>query len=240
MASISLNGFLSVGGSGCGGCGGGGTNGDGCVEQLDARCGLSFESAVRGSMTVRTEGMPGDVFVPVAFVENLIGIEFLYAKTSGPMVLCLGSEPAKLVSDPFSTTGFTGGEAMLIDFQGTDVTINFEAGDQDLNAVVNRINAAFALLGIATPRASAEGGRLVITGTACSVDPNDLEASTLVAAAYPAPINFANQFAVPVGSEIQVNGTLLVELPSYPAGPTSLQVSGQGSIEIIAAGRSSR
>ena len=60
-------------------------------------------------------------------------------------------------------TGFVGGETVDLTVDATSVTVTFDAADQTLTAVINRINAAFALAGLPTPIASANGGQVRLT-----------------------------------------------------------------------------
>ncbi len=57
-------------------------------------------------------------------------------------------------------TGFIGGETFTFEVDGTPVAVAFDAGDQTLTQVINRINAACALLGFATPIAQPAAGQL--------------------------------------------------------------------------------
>lgn len=63
-------------------------------------------------------------------------------------------------------TSFLGGETLTFEREGTPITVTFDVADQTLAQVVNRINAAMALAGFATPGASDFGGELRITTTA--------------------------------------------------------------------------
>lgn len=71
-------------------------------------------------------------------------------------------------------TGFFGGETLTFTLDGTPVSISFDVLDQTLAQVINRINAACALLGFPTPIAQNTGsGQLRIksatTGTSSVV-----------------------------------------------------------------------
>jgi hypothetical protein len=70
-------------------------------------------------------------------------------------------------------TGFAGGEVLDFSVDGVSVVATFEGADQTITHVVNRLNAAAALQGLATPVWSNVGGQLRLqsttTGLASSV-----------------------------------------------------------------------
>ena len=51
--------------------------------------------------------------------------------------------PARIDSLPFETSGFAGGEQIVVNVDGTVRNITFESGDQTPEAIAMRINAAF-------------------------------------------------------------------------------------------------
>jgi hypothetical protein len=96
---------------------------------------------------------------------------------------------------------------------------------------VARINAAFALAGLPTPRCVAVGSnRLTITAIECGP-----KSEVLIGVAPAIP--FTTVLATGNGSILPVAGTLLVEFPPYPNCPSRVEVSGVGSITVLAAGR---
>ena len=241
MANLVLNGFLQAGGEGCG-CG---DSGSGVTERLGLRCSPSvYQSIVETSSPIRvqTTGKPGDEFVDLAILGDFVGIEFLYLKTNSPMVVCIDAGAAELTSDPLTLpTGFVGGETMTFVIDSvTTVVVTFLAGDQTLVDVVNRINAACALAGLPTPRCVAVGtNRIKIIGIACGFDPNAPSLASVVVVSSPAQIPFATSQAFAQGSHLDVAGTFLVEFPQYPDAPKRVEISGQGSVTVLAAGRTS-
>jgi len=232
MANLTLTGFLQAGGEGCG-CDGG----SGSVNQrLGLRCSPgTYQTIIETAspIAIQTPGSAGDAFVDLAILGDLIGVEFLYVKTSTPMVLCIDAGSASLTSDPITIpTGFLGGETLTATLDAlAPVVVTFDVGDQSLAQVVARINAAFALAGLPTPRCVAVGAnKLTISAIECGPD------SSVVIGAAPA-IPFPSLSAAGNGAHIPVAGTFLAEFPPYPNCPTRVEVSGIGSITILAAGR---
>jgi len=236
MGSLVLNGFLQAGGDGCG-CSDS-SGGSGCTERLGLRCSpgtyqsiLSTDAPIR----VSTPGAVGDAFVPLAMLGDFVGIEFLYVKSNAPIALCIDAGSASLTSDAITLpTGFVGGETMTVTIdQHTPVVVTFLAGDQTLAQVVARINAAFALAGLPTPRCEAVGTtKLKITAIECG------PSSEVLIGAAPA-IPFTTSLATGNGSIIEFAGTFMIEFNPYPDSPSRVEVSGQASISVLAAGRTS-
>jgi len=71
-------------------------------------------------------------------------------------------------------TGFAGAETLDFEVDGTAIAVVFVAGDQTITQVINRINAACALAGFATPVAKVNAGQLRLesptTGTSSSIE----------------------------------------------------------------------
>lgn len=240
MASVTTNGYLQAGGSGCG-CGSD-ADGGGTTIPLAMQCARPFQSVVSGSQRVQTAGAVGDEFVEVPMLDAFVGIELLYVKTTNAMRLCIDAGPAELESDALTLpTGFGGGEALtfIVD-DTTTVPVVFDVADQSLAQVVARINAACALAGLPTPRCEAVGStKLKLIGVRCGLDPAAPANASVEVTVQPPEIPFTTTQAFADGAHLDVNGMLLVEFPSYPNAPRRLEVSGQGTIEILAAGRTS-
>jgi len=237
VANLILNGYLQASGDGCGCASPAGQ--DSATRRLSLRCSPAYYQTIvetPSPIRVQTPGVPGASFVDLDVVANLIGIEFLQARTEGgPFVLCIDAGAAELTSDAITIpTGFVGGETMDVTIdQNPLVTVTFQAGDQTLAQVVARINAAFALAGLPTPRCEGLGlNQIVITAIECGPD------SSVTVGPAPA-IPFTTLAAAGNGTHLTVQGNLLVEFPPWPDAPTRIQVSGQGSISVLAAGRSS-
>ncbi len=244
MANLILNGYLQASGDGCGCTGASGQ--DRATRRLSLRCSPAYYQTIIDTpepIRISTLGVPGDAFVGLDVLANLIGIELLHVRTEGgPMVLCIDAGPAELTSGALTIpTGFVGGETMNVAIDGTPVvTTTFSAGDQTLAQVVARINAAFALAGLPTPRCEAVGTtQIKLIGIACGADPSSPADSSVVVSVTPVAIPFPTTTAYGTGSHMTVQGNLLVEFPPYPDAPQRVEVSGQGTISVLAAGRSS-
>lgn len=236
MASLVLNGVLQASGEGCGCSDGGGA---GVIERLGLACASIYESVVSGAVRVNTGGAVGDAFVDLDLLEQFRGIEVLYLKSSSPMAVVVSRGAAELESDAGTfPTGFVGGEAFSFEIDGVAVAGTFLVGDQSLAQVVARLNAAAALAGLPTPRFAASGSnRIAISGVAAfdtAEHPGRIEVVST-----PAEIPFSTVLAVADGSVTDILGTMLVEFPRYPNAPSTVQVSGNGSLTILAAGRTS-
>ena len=210
---------------------------------VSLRCGTGqqFQSAVATAETlsVLTPGAAGSSFIDLSLLGDLTSIELLYVKTDQPIVLRVGAEEPRLtgVGGVFPTL-FAGGETIVFNFAGASVTTTFLAGDQTAAQVAARINAACALAGLPTPRASvATSGQLAIagigTGNAATLSvTGGTGATTLGFGGLPTDSG--------AGSDVPVWGTFLCEFGvtgSSPAPPARIQVSGNANLTIVAAGR---
>lgn len=245
MANLILNGYLQANGDGCGCASPAGQ--DSATRRLGLRCSPAwYQTIIETPVPIRvnTVGVPGANFVDLDVLANLIGIEFLQVRTDGgPMVLCIDAGAAELTSGAIPIpTGFVGGEQLnfIVD-AATNVLVTFDAADQTLADVVNRVNAACALAGLPTPRCEAVGANQIkLIGIACGFDPGaPYLASIVVIPTLPVSVPFPVVQAYAVGSHLTVQGNLLVEFPPYPDAPKRVEVSGQGTISVLAAGRSS-
>lgn len=240
MGSLLLRGSLDVG-AGCGGCGGcSGCGSDRTMRALGLRCpGSSYYQSVVATgapIRVQTTGAPGDEFVDLDLLADLIGVEFLYVKSDAPIVLRLDAEAARVVgSGGTFPTGFAGGETLTLDVDGTAVTATFQVGDQTAAQVVARINGACAIAGLPTPRASVSGTQVAVDGVLTGPEGNvDVTGGTGAAT-----LGLSGASAVGSGQDIPVWGTFLAEFRTYPDSVSRVQVSGQASLSIVAAGRTS-
>ena len=196
---------------------------------------------------VSTPGVVGAAFVPLDIAEGFSAIEFLYAVTDSSMKLRVSNGPAVIPSIPVvQPTLFLGGETVLVTIDELPaVTVTFLVTDQTLADVVNRINAALAAAGMPTPRAVAVGfASFKLSGIVTRVTPNApvTNASGIVRfdSLLPSiPVSGGTVAAAANGNDYDVNGTLLVEFPSYPNSPTNIEVSGNGAIRVMIAGRTS-
>lgn len=236
-AQLTLKGSLTTGGDCPAACGGGG---DSTVIKLSSRCSPGFyQSAVSTPvpLVVQTLGLPGVQFVDLDILDSLTAIEFLYVKSNARIVLRIGADEAVLSGTGATfPTGFVGAETLITNIDGISVTTTFLVGDQTAVQVVARINAACALAGLSTPRASVSQstGQILIRGTATG-------ASSFVQVTGGTGATILGFSGTPIahgaGADVQLNGTFLIEFPVSPDAPTRIQVSGQATVQLEAAGR---
>ncbi len=237
IASMNLRGSLEAGGDGCSSsCGSGGSGR--AVQQLALRCSpTTYQSAVQtdNPIQVQTTGAIGAEFIDLPILEQLTAIELLYVKTTAPLLLRIGADVARMTGTG-GTFALVGAETLNLEIDGIPVAVLFVAGDDTAAEVSARINAACALAGLPTPRSSVVGGQLQIESVLTG-DDGDVE---VVSGTASATIGLTNgAIAMGSGADVRVYGTMLVEFDPYPNAPTRVQVSGQGQITVLAAGRTS-
>lgn len=238
--SISVKGVLEIGGGACvSSCGGA----DRSTKSISLRCatGALFQSAVETAEAIRlaTVGAPGTTFVDLPLLEQLTSIELLYVRGDQPVVLRIGAaEPVVTGASGTFPTLFVGGETLLLDVDGTPLSVTFDAADQSAAQVAARINAAFALAGYPTPRASVTSAlQLAIEGVGTGASSTlsvtgGTGAATIGLGALPS--------AQGAGADVPVWGTMLVEFGvtgSLPYPPARIQFSGTSNLTVVAAGR---
>jgi hypothetical protein len=241
MDTIAVKGTLVVGGGTCvsDGCGAGG---DQSVKSLSLRCaaGQQFQSAVETASTVAiaTAGLVGAVFVDVDLLSVLTSIELLYVKASNPILIRIGAAEATLtgVGGTFPTL-FVGGETLTMTIDGVAVSVAFLVGDQTAAQCVARINAACALAGLSTPRASvATSGQITITGSLTGYQGTVV----ITGGTGAATLGLTGLSAVGAGADSPLYGTLLQEFgvtgQTQPPRPRRVQFSGTANLNIVAAG----
>lgn len=236
-AQISFKGTLTTGGNCPAACS---SAGDSTVRRLMSRCSPSYyQSAVDTPipLVISTQGLPGTTFVDLDLLDSLTAIEFLYVKSDARIVLRIGAAEAVLSGTSATfPTGFVGGETLIANFDGTQVTTTFQVGDQLAAACAARINAACALAGLSTPRATVNNstGQLELrgtqTGTTAFVQVTGGTGATVLGFG-------GTPIARGAGADIPVYGTFLIEFPAYQDAPSRIQVSGQATILLEAAGR---
>ena len=194
----------------------------GCVVSTDVPC------------SIATVGVLGAAFEEVPVTDALDLIELLYVRSNALMRLRLGAAPAALVS-----TGLAlprgGGETLIFDVDGQPtVTVTFTAAAAAAT-VANEINAAAALEGQAPPASVNTAGALVLTGVLTGVDGSvNVTGGTGQAALGLA--SGANDAAVGAGSDVDFNGIFLVEFGKNGGSIARAQISGQGTVDVFAAG----
>lgn len=241
MNNISVKGSLVVGGGTCvsDGCGGGG---DQSVKSISLRCaaGQQFQSAIETASTISlsTPGLVGSVFVDLDLFNALTGIELLYVRADRPILVRIGADAARVlgVGGLFPTL-FVGGETLLLTLDGVPVSVAFQVGDQTATQCVARINAACALAGLPTPRASVlTSGQIQIEGTLTGY-----QGTVAVTGGTGATqLGLAGLSDVGAGADVPLWGTLLQEFgvagQTQPPLPRRVQFSGLASLNIVAAG----
>lgn len=230
--SVQLSGQISIGNQVCDPCGSVAQK----LQGLQLSCArASFEAVVSTdvAVAVTTSGAVGAAWVDVPTTTVLEAIELLYIRTTQLMRLRIGADVASLVS-----TGLTlplgGGETLITQVDGqAAVTTTFTAA-ATAQQVANEINAACALLG-QDPIASVNtSGALVLNG-----ELTGSQGSVVVTGGTgQAALGFAaaaNDDAEGEGQDVDVYGLFLAEF-GRTAAPGRIQISGSGSVEVLAAG----
>ena len=106
---------------------------------------------------------------------------------------------------------------------------------EEIFRVAQRINAAAALAGLATPRAVVQtSGQLAVSGVATGSQGSvDVTGGT-----GRATLGLALGSVSGLGEDLNVYGSMLCEFPTYPDAPSRIQVSGTATLDVVAAGRS--
>jgi hypothetical protein len=209
----------------------------------DAVCGVCtkhYQSVVNSvqPLQVLTTGLPGAQFVDLDILDGFVGIELLAVHTDQKLFLRIGADVARVlgVGGTFPT-GFGGGETAIVDYDGLgSVTTTFTAAAQTAAQVAAEMNAAAALAGLATPRVTvAISGELQIesiqTGAQGSVE--------VVGGTGLATLGLTAGTTLGAGADVPIQGDGLFEFPRDTDSPARIQVSGQGTITLLAGGRTS-
>jgi len=240
MANLELSGFIRAGGDGCGCAGAGGG-----TEQLGLLCGSgTYQSIIDTPTPIRllTTGSVGDEFVDVDMLAGFTSIEFLYLKSNAPVAIRIGAAAAALTSSVLvSPVVFSGGEVFDVTIDGTLVSTTFLAGGLTLAAIANLINASAAGLGLPTPRVAVSGSSLVISGVETRYDAISGEGAVVIGSGTANTLlgYSTAQAAYAAGEDVTFSGSAMFEFQRYPNAPARIQASGQASVTILAAGRTS-
>ena len=146
--SVSIRGSITAGSGPC--CGGSGAGS--CAELLEllGSCGdegVAFTDVVTLAPVIATSGDIGQNFVRLGI--DLAEVELLYVKSTARVRLRIDARPSTtLAVGGIYPTLFVGGEAVnwYLD-QLPVIPVTFEAGDQSIEQVAARFNAAAALAG---------------------------------------------------------------------------------------------
>ena len=229
---VTLSGQIVVGGTGCP---------DPCaavsskIQGLSLSCpGAAFQCVVSNDVpcAIATVGVVGAQFVDLPVTDALDLIQLIYVRTNVAMRLRIGAAPAELVSTGLALP-LSGGETLIANVDGqAAVTTTFTAATT-AQQLANEINAAAALLGQVPPASVNAAGALVLSGVLTGVQGsvNVTGGTGQVALGF---ASGANDTAVGVGADVDVNGAFLLEIGVV--GVARIQISGQGTLEIFAAG----
>lgn len=243
MGTVQITGTIIASDSCSTACGSGAGGGNQATFALGDACGacsLHYQSVVSSqqALQILTTGLPGAEFVDLDILDGFTAIELLVARTSAKLYLRIGAAEALVlgVGGVFPTT-FAGGETLELDVDGLgSFTVTFTVGAQTAAQVAAEINAAAALSGLPTPRATvATSGQLQIesvqTGAQGSVE--------VVGGTGAATLGLTVGTTAGTGADIPIQGDALLQFPRDTDAPARIQISGQGSITIMAGGRTS-
>jgi hypothetical protein len=231
---VELKGQICVGGSVCTDpCGGPPSS---KIQGLALSCAnAGFQCVVSTDIpcAVQTPGAVGAAYDDLPATDSLDLVQLLYVKSSNAMRLRVGADVARLVSSGLALP-LAGGETLdtVVDGQPT-VTTTFTAA-ATAAAVVNEINAAAALLGQAPPASLNASGALELAGALTGAEGS----VRVTGGTAQALLGFAagtNDAADGLGEDTDFNGIYLVEFGSGSP-PSRIQISGQGTVEVFAAG----
>jgi len=239
--SISVRGSIVAGSSLC--TSGGGVNQLVRELALAGGCsdGLPFNSVVSGSVSIATAGALGAEFVELDILRDLGEIEFLYVMTSARVRLRIDARPSTtLAVGGIYPTLFVGGESVdwYLDALAV-IPVTFDAGDQSVEQVAARFNAAAALAGAPTPRVTVSNGQLLFTSAVASpISSESRNAFVISAPAVATRLGLTTPTLTPgKGGDVELCGLGMLQFPRSPNAPVRIDASGNATIEIIAAGR---
>lgn len=134
---------------------------------------LDFDRSLQETLDTMEDAAGGTGQLPATTYDRELSLgditqgRLLYIEADGPLEVYINGAAATSAQVDASggsyPTGFVGGETLTFDLDGTAIAVAFDAADTSLTNVINRINAAVALAGIATPVASNNAGELRLT-----------------------------------------------------------------------------
>ena len=241
--TIQLSGDLTISAGGCAVPGADaillGIGAPGCPGQV------FYETCLRsGQQQINTGAVLGNQFVDLDCLDGLTGIELLYIRSTAPVQLRIDPtrpEVASLVAVP--AIGLAAG-VLAVTVRAEDATEYSAAVDfsttpaANAAAVANALNGALGAVGAVTPpdgpivRIGAGGA---LTVTAPGIGPLSratlTDAGTILGGTVTADGTSTD--------EEPFSGLLVKEFRRAPNAPTKIQISGQASIDVMGAGRSS-
>jgi len=182
-------------------------------------------------------------FVDVDCADSLTLIEFLYIKSSVPIILRLYALPATALGVGGSfPTGFSGGETLTTVIDGTSVVTTFDSADQTAAQVAARINAAMAFNGITSQVVTVVGGQLFFTGIETIYDGTN--GTITFSGATTTTLGLDNPTLVNAkGIDVSITGLFMSQFPSSATATidtlTKIKIAADATVEIIAHGQSS-
>jgi hypothetical protein len=229
---VTLQGAIAVGGGNCG-CSGGSSS---KVQGLGFACNAATYAAIVSTdcaLAVATVGAIGQNWRDLPALEGLSVIQLLMVKGSSPFRLRLGADVAKLVGTGGTfPTSFAGSETFAFEADGVLVSVVFTSGAQTAAQVALQINQAALAAGLDyLPASVLTSGQLQLAGKATGVQ-GSIDITTANAT-----IGFASATALAVGAgaDVDSQGLFLNQFESSSA-PARVQISGNVSIEVFAAG----
>lgn len=226
---LQIKGYLYPGGSCADAC----TGSKGAISPFELsfrNCAESFGQMRSGDYAVRTT--PGE-YIALPGSEQFSSIELLALKTSAELELRLDGLPA--IATTSALYPVAGLSALTLDFgvDGYPVAVTFAAGDDTAEEVARRINSFAALAGVPfRPASVTTTGQVEIRGL--KTGPTGvLTAFTGTAAAALGLDAFPGSTGS--GSDLTVDGLQVWQFPRA-GGVSRIEVSGQASVSVLAAG----
>jgi hypothetical protein len=183
-----------------------------------------------GDYSVRT--VPGE-YVALPGSEQFSSIELLALKTSAELELRLDGAPAVATTSALYPVAGLSGLTLAFGVDGYPVAVTFEAGDDTAEDVARRINAGAALAGVPfRPASVLSTGQVEIRGFKTGAA-GALTAFTGSAAALLGLDTFVGSTGS--GSDVTVDGLQVWQFPRA-GGVARIEVSGQASVSVLAAG----
>ncbi len=231
---VTLSGKLVVGGEGCGcsGIGGAPTK----QQPLAFACSGRTYGAVVSSdcdQQIQTLGVPGTTWQDLIGAGQIKAYQLLYLLTKAPMKLRIGAAEAALVGSGAAwPVVFAGGETFTPVVDGVAVPVSFTAGTRTAAQTATATNQAAVGAGLGFLPASVDvTGQLRLVGQLTGAQ-GSVTVTTALAA-----IGFGSTSlrAVGAGADMNVDGLQVFSFDASNA-PTRIQISGQGQIQVLAAG----
>lgn len=160
----------------------------------------------------------------VEFEESIVTARYVYIEADGEFALQFtNASSTRAIVDGVGgsyPTGFTGGETLTFDVNGTTVAVVFDAADQTLDQVIARINFVAALAGFVSNiiATNTGGGQLrLISPTAGSASEIDITGGTAL-------VTLGLSIGTATGTDA-VPGTapIMVKRPADPSGANAAE-----------------